>query len=63
MVLPTGAADLKFTDVAQFIDPTTVSFVDLVAAANTSVMEQNFQFDLASPTKILDRYVDRRSAT
>jgi hypothetical protein len=56
--LVAGVSDLKFTDVAQFIDPTTVSIVDLTDAA-TSVMEQNFQFDLASPTKILDRYVDR----
>ncbi len=53
-----GVTDLKFTDVAQFIDPTTVSIVDLTDAS-TSVLEQNFQFDLASPTKILDRYVDR----
>ena len=56
--LGAGVTDLKFTDVAQFIDPTTVSIVDLTDA-NTSVMEQNFQFDLASPWKILDRYVDR----
>jgi hypothetical protein len=53
-----GVTDLKFTDVAQFIDPTTVSILDLTDAS-TSVLEQNFQFDLASPTKILDRYVDR----
>jgi len=54
-----GLTDLKFTDVAEFIDPTTVSIVDLTDAAGTSVLEQNFQFDLASPMKILDRYVDR----
>jgi hypothetical protein len=57
--LAAGVGDVKFTDVAQFIDPTTVSFVDLTDPTGTSVMEQNFQFDLASPTKILDRYVDR----
>src|SRR5438093_4439250 len=57
--LGAGATDLRFTDVAQFIDPTTVSIVDLTDPAGTSVLEQNFQFDLASPTKILDRYVDR----
>ena len=53
-----GLTELKFTDVAQFIDPTTVSFVDLTDPG-TSVLEQNFQFDLASPAKILDRYLDR----
>jgi len=36
-----------------------VSIVDLTDPTGTSVMEQNFQFDLASPMKILDRYVDR----
>jgi hypothetical protein len=56
--LGAGVTDVKFTDVAQFIDPTTVSIVDLTDA-NTSVMEQNFQFDLASPWKILDRYIDK----
>jgi hypothetical protein len=54
-----GVTDLKFTDVAEFIDPTTVSIVDLTDPAGTSVLEQNFQFDLASPMKILERYVDR----
>ena len=54
--LGAGVTDLKFTDVAQFIDPTTVSIADLTDA-NTMVLEQNFQFDLASPWKILDRYV------
>jgi hypothetical protein len=57
--LGVGVTDLKFTDVAQFIDPTTVSIADLTDPAGTAVLEQNFQFDLASPTKILDRYVDR----
>ena len=56
--LGAGVTDLKFTDVAQFIDPTTVSIVDLTDV-NTAVLEQNFQFDLASPWKILERYVDK----
>jgi len=57
--LAAGTGDIKFTDVAQFIDPTTVSFSDLTDPTGTSVLEQNFQFDLASPTKILERYVDK----
>ena len=57
--LGAGVTDLKFTDVAQFIDPTTVSFSDLTDPTGTAVLEQNFQFDLASPMKILDRYVDK----
>jgi hypothetical protein len=57
--LGAGVTELRFVDVAQFIDPTTVSIVDLTDPAGTSVLEQNFQFDLASPLKILERYVDK----
>ena len=57
--LTAGVNELPFTDVAQFIDPTTVSFVDLTDPVGTAVMEQNFQFDLVSPDKLLDKYVDR----
>ena len=57
--LEKGTNVLRFTDVAEFIDPTTVSFLDLTSPAGTSVLEQAFQFDLASPGKILERYVDK----
>ncbi len=57
--LKSGINELRFTDVAQFIDPTTVSFTDLDDPQGTSILEQNFQFDLANPDKILGRYLDR----
>ncbi len=57
--LNAGLNELPFTDVAQFIDPTTVSFVDLTDPAGTAVLEQNFQFDLVSPDKLLDKYLDK----
>jgi len=57
-----GASDLRFTDVAEFIDPTTVSFTDLTDPAGTSVLEQNFEFDLVSPSKLLEKYLDREIA-
>ena len=53
-----GISSLEFTDVAQFIDPTTVSFVDLTDD-RTRVLEQNFQFDLVSPEKLMERYLDQ----
>lgn len=53
-----GLQQLPFTDVAAFIDPTTVGFVDLTDP-NTQVLEQNFQFDLVSPSKLLERYLDQ----
>jgi hypothetical protein len=57
--LPRGRSQLKFTDVAALIDPTTVAFASLTDPAGTRVLEQNFQFDLVSTQKLLSRYVDR----
>ena len=57
--LTAGRNTLRFTDVAQFIDPTTVSFTDLTDPDGTAVLEQNFEFDLVSPEKLLQRYIDR----
>src|SRR5262245_34499616 len=48
---------LKFTDVAGLLDPTTVSFTSLTDPEGTSVLEQNFQFDLVSSQKLLERYL------
>ena len=56
--LDEGSSELRFTDVAAFIDPTTVGFTDLSSDA-TRVLEQNFEFDLVSPEKMLAKYVDQ----
>ena len=58
MDMPTGVGQLAFTDVAAFIDPTTVSFNDLTEPG-TAVLDQRFEFDLVSSEKLLERYVDR----
>lgn len=57
--LARGRNTVRFTDVAALIDPTTVAFESLTDAPGTSVVEQNFQFDLVSTRKLLDQYVDR----
>lgn len=56
--LPQGRSELRFTDVAALIDPTTVTFTSLSDPA-TRVLEQNFQFDLVSTDKLLLKYLDR----
>ena len=58
--IPRGRGTIQFTDVAALIDPTTVQFRSLTDPAGTKVLEQNFQFDLVSPEKLLSRYVDRQ---
>jgi hypothetical protein len=55
-----GRNEVKFTDVAALIDPTTVVFESLSDPKGTAVLEQNFQFDLVSTEKLLTRYVDRQ---
>ncbi|HTT09936.1 MAG TPA: hypothetical protein VMG60_03515 [Burkholderiaceae bacterium] len=57
-----GRNDVRFSDVAALIDPTTVVFESLTDPKGTSVVEQNFQFDLVSTDKLLRRYVDRQVA-
>lgn len=49
---------LRFTDVAALIDPTTVSFTSLTDPDGTRVIEQNYQFDLVSTEKVLQKYID-----
>jgi hypothetical protein len=56
--LDPGRSTLRFADVAGLIDPTTVNFTSLTDPA-TRVLEQNFQFDLVSSRKLLQKYLDR----
>lgn len=56
--LEPGRSTVRFTDVASEIDPTTVSFLSLTDPETTHVLEQNFEFDLVSAAKLLQRYVD-----
>lgn len=52
--ISSGTSEIKLTDVAQFIDPTSVH-IDI----NGEVLEQNFQYDLVSMDKILKKYIDK----
>jgi hypothetical protein len=56
--LNVGRTEVRITDVAALIDPTTVSFRSLTDA-DTRVVDQNFQFDLISNDKLLQRYIDK----
>jgi len=50
--------EASFTDVAAFIDPTTVQFTPL-GKSSISVLEQNYRFDLVSPEKLLEKALDK----
>ncbi len=57
--LAAGRSNVRFTDVAALIDPTTVQFTSLTDPDNTRVLEQNFQFDLVSTQKLLLKFIDK----
>jgi hypothetical protein len=59
LALKTGRNTVRFTDVAALIDPTTVNFESLTDSKGTTVIEQNFQFDLVNSQRLLQKYVDR----
>ncbi len=57
--LEQGLNEVSVTDVAEFIDPTTVTLADLSDGEPVSVLDQAFAFDLVSPSKLLESYVDQ----
>ncbi|HET9663413.1 MAG TPA: hypothetical protein VFP00_04230 [Burkholderiales bacterium] len=59
LALKGGRNTVRFTDVAALIDPTTVGFESLTDAKGTTVIEQNFQFDLVNTQRLLQKYIDR----
>ena len=55
--LPTGVLDLMFEGVAARIDPTSVHIRSLSRPDDLAVLEQNFEYDLISPAKLMEKYV------
>jgi hypothetical protein len=56
--LGTGKVNLEFRDVAATIQPETVAIKPL-QKGGLRVLEQNYRFDLLTPEKLLEKYVDR----
>ncbi len=57
--LPTGESRLRFMDIAASINPATVHFRSLSEPAKLGVLEQNYEYDLLDPQKLLQKYVGR----
>jgi len=55
MDIPKGASKLQISNVAALLNPATVKI-----NFKGKVLEQNYQFDLVSADKILQRYIDRK---
>jgi hypothetical protein len=57
--LEPGILPLRFEDVAASIMPATVHFRSLTDPAKLGVVEQNYEYDLLNPQKLLEKYVGR----
>ncbi|WP_172438898.1 DUF4139 domain-containing protein [Porphyrobacter sp. TH134] len=53
IAIANGASRVEFPDVSAQIQPETLSF----AAANTTIAEQNFDYDLLTPSKLMEKAV------
>jgi len=57
--LPTGSFRLKFMDIAATVNPATVHFRSLAEPEKLGVLEQNYEYDLLEPAKLLNKYVGK----
>jgi hypothetical protein len=57
--LARGTSNLRFMDIAATVNPATVHFRSLSDPSNLSVLEQNYEYDLLEPGKLLQKYVGR----
>ncbi len=55
----TEAGELRFMDVAQYIDPVTVHVESVNMPDSFAVLEQNYEYDLMNASKLLDKYVGK----
>jgi hypothetical protein len=59
LVLPSGTFRLKFMDIAATVNPATVHFRSLNDPEKLGVIEQNYEYDLLEPAKLLHKYVGK----
>ncbi len=56
IAIPAGRTRIEFPDVSAMIRPETLSF----AAANAGIIEQNFDFDLLTPAKLMEKAIGQQ---
>jgi hypothetical protein len=57
--LPSGLFRLKLMDIAATVNPATVHFRSLNEPDKVGVLEQNYEYDLLEPAKLLHKYVGK----
>ena len=59
VALPNGTLDLSLLDIAASVNPATVHVRSLSEPSKLGVLEQNYQYDLLDPQRLLRKYVGR----
>lgn len=62
LTLKSGTNEVRFTDVAAQIDPTSVQFNSMTDPSGTRVIEQYYAYDIVGSQKILQKYLDQNIA-
>jgi hypothetical protein len=57
--LPSGTFRLKFMDIAATVNPATVHFRSVIEPEKVGVLEQDYEYDLLEPAKLLTKYVGK----
>jgi hypothetical protein len=55
----TGESEVRLQDIAATINPATVHFRSLTEPSRLTVLEQNYEYDLLDPQRLLRKYVGR----
>jgi hypothetical protein len=55
-----GINDIRFSDVAAYIEPASVYFESLTDPGGCLIQEQNYEYDLVSADKLLSKYIDKK---
>jgi hypothetical protein len=58
--LARGLVELSFKDVSANVQPETVQLHSLTPGALFQVLEQNYRYDLLTPSKLLEKYVGKK---
>ena len=59
ILLKEGQGELRFMDVASSIRPETVHVKSLNNPPSLAILEQNYEYDLISPEKLLEKFIER----
>lgn len=57
--LGTGLHEIRFMDVASRINPTTVHLKSITNPEALKILEQNYEYDLLNPQKLLEKYIGK----